>query len=87
MIPPIFHTIFLISNSPYLTSVHVQWASTHMCVDPIVVNNKLFHTVKDNLESQIRVIWMDGWVMSKCTQDSQNVCTKLLSLPDNAKKN
>ena len=24
--------------------------------------------------------------MSKCTQDSQKVCTKLLSLPDNAQK-
>ena len=31
-------------------------------------------------------MWMDGWVMSKCTQDSQKVCTKLLSLPDNTKK-
>ena len=29
---------------------------------------------------------VDGWVMSKYTQDSQNVCTKLLSLPDNAKE-
>ena len=29
---------------------------------------------------------MDGWVISKCTQDSQKVCTKLLSLSDNAKK-
>ena len=26
------------------------------------------------------------WVMSKCTQDLQKVCTKLFSLPDNAKK-
>ena len=23
-------------------------------------------------------MWMDGWVMCKCTQDSQNVCTNLL---------
>ena len=29
---------------------------------------------------------MDGWVMSNGSQDSQKVCTKLLSLPDNAKK-
>ena len=27
-----------------------------------------------------------GWVMSNGSQDSQKVCTKLLSLPDNAKK-
>ena len=33
----------------------------------------------------LRAMWMDGWVMSMCTQDSQKVCTKLLSLPDNAK--
>ena len=31
-------------------------------------------------------MWTDEWVMSKCTQDSQKVSTKLLSLPDNAKK-
>ena len=33
----------------------------------------------DNLESQInlRVMWMDEWVKSKGTQDSQQVCTKL----------
>ena len=31
-------------------------------------------------------MWSDGWVMSNCPQDSQKVCTKLLSLPDNAKK-
>ena len=28
-------------------------------------------------------MWMDGWVMSMCTQDLQKGCTKLLSLPDN----
>ena len=32
------------------------------------------------------VMWTDGWVMSNCTQDSQKVFTKLLSVPDNAKK-
>ena len=26
------------------------------------------------------------WVQSKCTKDLQKGCTKLLSLPDNAKK-
>ena len=31
-------------------------------------------------------MWSNGWVMSNCSQDSQKVCTKLLSLPDNAKK-
>ena len=36
--------------------------------------------------TNLRVMWTDGWVMSKCTQDSQKVCTKVLSLPDNAKK-
>ena len=30
------------------------------------------------------LMWTDGLVMSECTQDSQNVCTILLSLPDNA---
>ena len=38
------------------------------------------------LNHNLRVMWMDGWVMSNCSQDSQNVCTKLLSLPDKAKK-
>ena len=37
---------------------------------------------KDNLESQIS----ESCVMSSCSQDSQTVCAKLLSLPDNAKK-
>ena len=27
-----------------------------------------------------------GWVMFNGSQDSQKVCTKMLSLPDNAKK-
>ena len=36
--------------------------------------------------THLRIMWTDGWVMSKCTQDSQKVCTKLLSVPDNAKK-
>ena len=27
--------IFLMNNAPYLTSVHVQWASIHACVDTI----------------------------------------------------
>ena len=36
--------------------------------------------------TNLRVMWTDGWVMSKCTQDSQKVCTKLLSLPDKAQK-
>ena len=36
--------------------------------------------------TDLRVKWTDARVMSKCTQDSQKVCTKLLSLPDNARK-
>ena len=36
--------------------------------------------------TNLRVMWTDGWVMSNCTQNSQKVCTKLLSLPDKAKK-
>ena len=36
--------------------------------------------------TNLRIMWTGGWVMSKSTQDSQNVGTKLLSLPDNAKK-
>ena len=51
-----------------------------MRVDPIVVNNKLFHMAKVESPSNGR------WVMFKCTQDSQKVCTKLLSLPDNGQK-
>ena len=36
--------------------------------------------------TNLRVMRTDEWVMSKCTQDSQKVCTKLFSLPDNARK-
>ena len=31
--------------------------------------------------TNLQVMWTDEWVM--CAQDSQKVCTKLLSLPDN----
>ena len=33
--------------------------------------------------TNLQAMWTDEWVKSKCKQDSQNVCTKLLSLPDN----
>ena len=36
--------------------------------------------------TNLQIMWTDGWIMSNSTQDSQKVCTKLLSLPDNAKK-
>ena len=34
--------------------------------------------------SNLQVMWTNDWVKSKCSQGSQNVCTKLLSAPDNA---
>ena len=37
--------------------------------------------------TNLRIMRTTKWAKSKCTQDCQKVCTKLLPLPDNAPKN
>ena len=79
------------SYAPEIQLMTSVWSLVHACVAIVAALGGekaiiCWHKVGQPWITNLRVMWTDGWVMSKCTQDSQKVCTKLLSLPDKAQK-